>query len=108
MVTLLYDLAVDAQEPSGPDNPLRQVIANTHSPRFVKFQDEKDLLFAVPRTVRVNGKLRETVAFVPLWNTWRDAGTGNAVSKGLIGDYLTEPDAPLQLDYPGRTIEGIA
>jgi predicted ATPase len=108
MVTLLHDLAVDPQEAPGPDNPLRQVIANTHSPRFVKFQHDKDLLFAVPRTVRVDGQRRETVAFVPLWATWRDTGTGNAVSKGLIGDYLTESLAPLQLDYPGRKVEGIA
>lgn len=109
MVSLMHDLAVDPHETPGPDNPLRQVITNTHSPRFVKFQNENDMLLAVPRTVRSNGQVRETVAFVPLWDSWRHAGRGDAVSKGLIGDYLTEPpDAPLRLDFPGRTIEGIA
>lgn len=109
MVTLMHDLAVDPQETPGPDNPLRQVITNTHSPRFVIFQNDKDMLVAVPRTVRSNGHLRETVAFVPLWNTWRDTGVGDAVSKGLIGEYLTQPpDAPLKLDFPGRKMEGIA
>lgn len=109
MVSLMHDLAVDPHETPGPDNPLRQVITNTHSPRFVKFQKNNDMLLAVPRVVRSNGQVRETVAFVPLWNTWRDAGGGDAVSKGLIGDYLTEPpDAPLQLDFSDREIEDIA
>ena len=109
MVSLLRDLAVDPHEAPGPDNPLRQVITNTHSPRFVKFQDENDVLLAVPRTIRSNGHVRESVAFRPLWNTWRQVQEGEAVSKGLIGDYLIEPpDTPLRLDFPGRTMEGIA
>lgn len=109
MVDLLHDLAVDPHEKPGPDNPLRQVITNTHSPRFVIFQDENDLLLAVPRTIRMNDQVRETVAFLPLWDTWRHVGGGEAVSKALIGEYLTQPtDAPLQLDFPGRKMEGIA
>jgi hypothetical protein len=109
MVSLLRDLAVDPHEAPGPDNPLRQVITNTHSPRFVKFQDENDMLLAIPRTIRSDGHVRESVAFLPLWNTWRQLQDGEAVSKGLIGDYLTEPaDTPLRLDFPGRTLEGIA
>jgi predicted ATPase len=109
MVNLLRDLAVDPRETPGPDNPLRQVITNTHSPRFVIFQDESDMLLAMPRTIKSNGRTRETVAFLPLWNTWRHTGEGDAVSKGLIGDYLTQPpDAPMQLDYPDRKMEGIA
>lgn len=110
MVGLMRDLAVDPQETPGLDNPLRQVITNTHSPRFVKFQDDDDdVLLAVARTVHAHGRMREAVAFVPLWNSWRDAGDGNAVSRGYIADYLVEPpDAPLQLDFPGRGMEGIA
>lgn len=109
MVYLLRELAVDPQETPGPDNPLRQVITNTHSPRFVMFQDENDMLLAVPRTITSGIQTRETVAFLPLWNSWRHAGSGEAVSKGLIGDYLTQPEeAPLQLDFPNRKIEGIA
>jgi predicted ATPase len=109
MVALIRNLSVDAHEEPGPDNPLRQVIVNTHSPRFVKYQDDGDMLLAVPRTIRSGTKTRQTVAFLPLWGTWRDTERGNAVSKGLIGDYLTEPpDAPLQLDFPGRELEGTA
>ncbi|BDA72313.1 hypothetical protein CAL7716_064790 [Calothrix sp. PCC 7716] len=32
---LLQDIATDAEEPIGVDNPLRQVIINTHSPSVV-------------------------------------------------------------------------
>ncbi|MCH5645684.1 AAA family ATPase [Gordonia sp. ABSL49_1] len=111
MVTLVRELAVDPNESPGSDNPLRQVITNTHSPRFVTYQQPGDILLASPRTVNTgssNGTV-ETVAFVPLWDTWRSTAAEFAVSKGFIGEYLSEPDdAPLQLDYPGREIEGIA
>ena len=32
ILQLLRDIAVETSEPAGPDNPLRQVIVNTHSP----------------------------------------------------------------------------
>lgn len=35
VIELLGDLAVDVQEPVDADNPLRQVIVNTHSPSVV-------------------------------------------------------------------------
>jgi predicted ATPase len=108
MVSLMRDLAVDPQEAPGPDNPLRQIITNTHSPRFVKFQNDGDMLVAVPRAVSRDGRIRETVAFKPLWNTWRASAGGDPVSKGFIGDYLTESDGPPQLDFPDRQIEDIA
>lgn len=48
MLRLLADLAVDADEPIGPDNPLRQVIINTHSPAVVSEVEDGDLLVAEP------------------------------------------------------------
>src|SRR5262249_23318040 len=35
MLRLLQDIAVNVEEPVSPDNPLRQVIVNTHSPAVV-------------------------------------------------------------------------
>ena len=105
MVTLLQDLAVDAQETPGSNNPLRQVIVNTHSPRFVNYQNKGDLLLAVPRAFRMNGTVTETVRFVPLWETWRST-EGDGVSKDAISEYLTAPgDAPM-LDWPDRETGG--
>lgn len=103
MVTLLRDLAVDPQESPGADNPLRQVIVNTHSPRFVMFQKDDDLLLALPRSKVINGRTIQTVTFTPLWGSWRVRPGSDEVSKGLIGDYLTAPEeAPMMLDWPGR------
>lgn len=103
MVTLLRDLAVDPNEEPGADNPLRQVIVNTHSPRFVVFQNDDDMLVALPRALVLNGTIVNTLTFASMWGSWRAGSTGEGVSKGLIGDYLTAPeDAPMQLDWPGR------
>lgn len=105
MVTLLQNLAVDPQEPPGPDNPLRQVIVNTHSPRFVVFQRDDDMLVALPRSIVIGGKTIQTITFAPMWESWRAGSGEDAVSKGLIGDYLTTPpDAPMVLDWPGREL----
>jgi len=41
MLNLLQDIATDVAEPIGPDNPLRQVIGNTHSPAVVSQAPEK-------------------------------------------------------------------
>jgi predicted ATPase len=46
MLTLLKDIAIDVEEPSGPDNPLRQVIMNTHSPSVVGLVEDESLLFS--------------------------------------------------------------
>lgn len=105
MVTLLRNLAVDPQEEPGVDNPLRQVVVNTHSPRFVAFQNDADMLVALPRSVVRNGNTVQTIKFAPMWNSWRAESGGEGVSKGLIGDYLTAPgDAPMMLDWPGREL----
>ncbi|MGD0818971.1 MAG: AAA family ATPase, partial [Methanomassiliicoccales archaeon] len=44
MLKLLKGLCVDPQDPVGADNPLRQVIVNTHSPAVVGLVDDDDLL----------------------------------------------------------------
>ncbi len=56
---------------SGPDNPLRQVIVNTHSPSVVSLVDEDDLLVAEPREIAVAGKRHRGVGFAWLHDTWR-------------------------------------
>ena len=52
MLQLLQDIATDVDEPVGPDNPLRQVIINTHSPAVVS---------EVPDDSLVVAELKETV-----------------------------------------------
>ncbi len=45
IVDLLRDFIVDPKEEIGPDNPLRQVILNTHSPDVVRQMDPHEVLF---------------------------------------------------------------
>lgn len=73
MADLVRELAVDPRDPPGPDNPLRQVIVNTHSPGFVRRQDDPDLLLAKPTTLRRDDVLATTMRAVPLAGTWRAA-----------------------------------
>ncbi|UTT65118.1 AAA family ATPase [Janibacter sp. CX7] len=100
MVELVRDLAVDPTEAPGPDNPLRQVMVNTHSPHFVQFQEEADLLLAVPLTVRTGEGPQTTVGLMHLAGTWRGDSVERTISRATIMDYLTLPDdAPLTLDF---------
>lgn len=105
MVELLKSLAVDPSEPPGPGNPIRQVIVNTHSPRFVSLQSRDDLILALPRSIMRDGKEVRTLDLLPMANTWRSSEHGYAGSAALIADYLTQPDDALtELDYPERRI----
>jgi predicted ATPase len=81
MLELLEGIAVDVNSESGEDNPLRQVIVNTHSPAVVQQVSDESLLVA---------ELREKeVRFGCLKDTWRatlsDVPT---VSKGKLLAYL--------------------
>jgi predicted ATPase len=58
MIQLLRDIAVDVNVEAGPDNPMRQVIVNTHSPVVVGCVPEDTLLMA-EATERVRDGRRE-------------------------------------------------
>ncbi len=72
MLELLKDIAVDTAEPVGDDNPLRQVIVNTHSPVVVGHLDEDCLLGAVSEEGIRDGRRFQQIAFQPLTDTWRN------------------------------------
>ena len=99
MVSLLRDLAVDADREPGPDNPFRQVVVATHSPVFVQLQEPDDLLFALEARVKgANGKPVRTLRCLPMDGTWQAQATGESVGKATILDYLSSPpDAMLTL-----------
>jgi predicted ATPase len=71
MLDLLRDLAVDPRSAVGPDNPLRQVIVNTHSPSVVELCDADDLVVASAEPRRVRGVKLDVAAFQWLDGTWR-------------------------------------
>lgn len=72
MLDLLRDLAVDPRRPAGPENPLRQVIVNTHSPSVVNLCSADDLVIAASDPRRVSGKRVDVATFQWLDKTWRD------------------------------------
>jgi predicted ATPase len=94
MVDLLRDLAVDARDAPGPDNPFRQVIINTHSPYVVQLVDPQDLLFADTALLRApNESLASGLLLRPLAGTWRAAAHPEVppVTRPDILPYLTTP-----------------
>jgi predicted ATPase len=92
MVNLLRDLVVDPSEPVGHDNPLRQVILNTHSPDVVRQLAEDELLW-VDR-LETARSIRAVV--LPVSGGWRsDAET---VSRAQVGRFIGgSPLAPTWL-----------
>jgi hypothetical protein len=87
MLDLLQDLAVDAESQVGEDNPLRQVIVNTHSPVVVSQVPDDSLLFAET----VSRKLGSSEAvFRPLSGTWRSQAQGEqtATQRGRVLAFL--------------------
>ena len=99
MLNLLKDIAMDTDEPIGPDNPLRQVIINTHSPAVVAQIPEDSLLVAESVEMNEAGRRFKVVRFCPLPDTWRQKrlnGDVAVVSKGRLLSYLNPvaPDDP--------------
>lgn len=90
MLRLLQDLAVDPDEPVGADNPLRQVIVNTHSPLVVAEVPDDSLLVAEAPVQWSAGQRTTRLRFSPLPDTWRgrlDPALA-PVARGKLQDYL--------------------
>ena len=89
MLQLLKDIATDTEDSVGLDNPLRQVIINTHSPVVVQQIQDADLLVAELRDTVQNGKHFNRVCFSCLSDTWRTKDPDSkVVSRGTLLSYL--------------------
>ena len=97
MVELLRGIAVDPSDAPSPDNPLRQVIVNTHSPGFVQLQDKEDLLLAKTALVSDGDYPARVLRLRPLAGSWRSKRSSGSVGKGGIIAYLSRPPGA-QLD----------
>jgi len=105
MVDLVRGLAVDPEEEPSSDNPFRQVIVNTHSPYFVRYQSADDLLLALPTSLRRGSSIATTVKLIPLEKTWRARLGGPTISKSAIMDYLRlPPGSQFELDFGDRVV----
>jgi predicted ATPase len=91
MLRLLRDIATDVDEPMGPDNPLRQVIINTHSPAVVgQVPDDSLLIVELKETERSGGRFFKRASYSCLPRTWREEAPegANVVSRGNLLAYL--------------------
>lgn len=90
MIDLLQEISVDANEPLGSDNPLRQIIINTHSPTVVQQVPDDSLLVAEISEMPRNNKYYKGVCFSCLPDTWREEKSQDAriCSKGKMLAYL--------------------
>jgi predicted ATPase len=89
ILNLLQDIAVEVDEPIGPDNPLRQVIVNTHSPAVVAQVPDDSLLIADTMDLIRDGKSFRTLSFGCLNKTWRqNVPNARIVSRGKVLEYL--------------------
>jgi predicted ATPase len=97
IVRLLAEMAVDPAFAIDADNPLRQVIINTHAPAVVQALDSDALLVA--RTYRYDGTFLSV--FSPLVNSWRastggiSTGAASPVSLGALLAYFVVGDDEL-------------
>jgi predicted ATPase len=84
MIKLLQDIACDITLPIDNDNPLRQVIINTHSPLVVGEVMESSLLFA--QSEKSNDS--KYVIYKGLKGTWRESLMKNHLNKADLVNYL--------------------
>jgi predicted ATPase len=99
-VELLEEYCVDVEHAVGPDNPLRQVIINTHSPDVVRQLGNCDLLFVdtvnSPRgnyaIVRgVEGGWRKDASLVPLKRM------GDFIGGAPVGKKFEQMNLPFEI-----------
>lgn len=89
MLRLLQDIVTDVEAEIGDDNPLRQIIINTHSPAVVTQVPDDSLLFAELREIVRDGTRFKGLSFASLPDTWRaDLEGARTVSRGKLLAYL--------------------
>jgi hypothetical protein len=113
VLELLQDIATDVEERIGDDNPLRQVIINTHSPVVVQQVSDESLIVATSKEMMRGDKRFQSASFGCLKDTWRSAAPDGTtiVNLGTLLDYLNpvvkERDEHLQrrvIDRPDLQI----
>ena len=85
VLDLLTDIAVDTHESVGGDNPLRQVIVNTHSPVvFQQVADDSVIFVKETEEVDKTGRRFKRARFLCLSDTWRAKESEHAARGDLL------------------------
>lgn len=90
VLKLLQDIATNPKRPVGADNPLRQIIINTHSPVILNQVSADNLLFAELKELERAGLKFKRACFSCLPDTWRKKAfpESDTVSKDKLFSYL--------------------
>ena len=110
ILRLLQHIAVDVHEPVDSDNPLRQVIVNTHSPAVVlQVPDDSLLVVETVERLTAGGRRFRSARFGWLPDTWRAEPDPEhrPVTKGQLLAYLnpvsaTDETEPLAFGTKGH------
>lgn len=101
MVELLRDIACDPNYPIGVDNPMRQVVINTHSPKVISVCSEhaEDILFMDHQTVKRDGSAGLVATILQLPDTWRSqlSEKPELMAPGHMHPYFATLELPWQL-----------
>ncbi|MBV8633263.1 MAG: AAA family ATPase [Burkholderiaceae bacterium] len=103
IVELLRQMAIDPKYGVDEDNPLRQIIINTHSPLVIERLRLEDIV--VSQAYKRDGASLST--FSPVGDTWRTTGLGAQASTprpvgfGALLAYLQQDDA-VEKDISGK------
>lgn len=99
MIRLIRDIAMDVSQPTGPANPMRQVIVNTHSPGVVSCVPQDTLIMATSQERNGAGRRQRSLSLAGLPGTWRSPGLQGEASLLPFLPYL--PQQPEALDRRG-------
>lgn len=104
MLDLLQAIAIDVDEPVDLDNPLRQVIINTHSPAVVGQVADDSLLVAELKEDVQDGKRFKHLVLSCLPDTWRARAGVPVVAKGKLLAYLNPIAHPWSEQEPRKRV----
>ena len=110
ILELLREMAIDSEFGVSADNPLRQVIVNTHSPVVVRNLTPNELVVAVP--IRKHGAL--FTAYGAMVNSWRcdqperDPERTPIVTLAELLDYLHNSDSTTVEETKGSRLWQLA
>jgi hypothetical protein len=106
IVRLLRDVAVDPGYAIGPENPLRQVMVNTHSPEVVQNIRPADLVYIDAERLKIGNAVAQVANISFPAQSWRVGlpGQSSVLSPGRLRAYLGE-NQQMYLDFFGREKE---
>jgi predicted ATPase len=92
ILSLITDLAVDADLAPDETNPFRQIIVNTHSPGVVQLCPPSDLLLAESKLTRsADERTARSLSLLPFKGSWRAADAESSFTEADIVAYLAAP-----------------